>query len=362
MESPDVEESSVWALAEHALFDDAIAKFQSIPEGERTPQDILGGATAIIGRDSWETPSRMAELREAISLLKSVEKHLEKPESCCHLYGIAYYQLGEYKTAAAYFQKDPESQEALDLCRKILGRPKDKESFRSRVQKAWKAFAPKEAELRKQINRAQSSPSAQAQMMQRINSLLCIAFRETGWTWNPGAKPMLELDPDQMCCVALAQQYFLDHAPKKVSAHWDLHVGDWSPSEEELEDMIRAGNWLSDTDVAVESGRADLLKLVIYHPLLAPDKVTDEIKKTILEKVTNHLGELMYISAFYATEYRGDIPKCRTLKLGVLLPTLEAMGFGHRDDPNSILKRRRLYTDIPRDRLIISMMAFTVDD
>ncbi len=337
---------SISDLVDRKELDAAIAKFRAIPESRRTEDDILGGASALLFRMDWLTPARRAELQETLTLLQSMDQRYTRVPAFCYLLGLTYYQLEEYKEAAVWYKRAPDTgfspnkQEILATCRQALNTTAEKESFRSRVQRSWEAFAPIEAELRQKMNDADGNRKLEKKMIAQISKLLNIAFLDVPWYWNAGEFPLLQLDPEHVKIAALQQQYFVNCAPKPVKDHWYLSVGESAPTDEELEDLQEDDGYLSDMDVQIVRRDTDILELVLYHPSLDPKKVSDKAKEHVMEKLMFNLGEVVYLGVFTAVVFNGMPPKGRTIKLGQLLPTLEAMGLADRNDLKTTLYRR----------------------
>ena len=66
------EPGSVLDLANNRDLDSAIFHLNTILEEQRTEADRFGGAQALIFRQDWLTPTRLKELRQALSLLQSL--------------------------------------------------------------------------------------------------------------------------------------------------------------------------------------------------------------------------------------------------------------------------------------------------
>ena len=342
------EPGSVLDLANNGDLDSAIFQLNTILEEQRTEADRFGGAQALIFRQDWLTPQRRGELEEALSLLQPLVRRLGGDSHLCYFLGSAYYQLGEFREAAAWFKKAPNSgctpskQEMLDLCNKVLKRPREKKSFRAQVKKVWDAFAPIEAELRQQMHDIGDSDERMEKLNDRISDLLDMAMPGVAWYWETDDDlPVLQLEPDLDQIAAMQQQYFMDHAPKAVEDKWFLTVGKYVPFDEDLAEMQQQGGHFSDMDVQINQVNDDSLELVAYHPSLDPEKVTDEAKDAVYEAIFENLGEEVYLGVFRWVKCCGMPPEGPTMKLGQLLPALEAMGFCDREDLDTTLYRRR---------------------
>ena len=344
---------SVADLADHQDLDAAIAKFHSIPEGERTEDDVLAGAHALIFRMDWLTPARREELHEALSLLLSMDKRYTRVPEFCYLLGAAYYQLEDYQEAIAWYKKAPDTgltpskQEILSICRKALNRPAEKDSFRSRVQRSWASFGPIEGELRQMMNEADSNRKAEKKMISLVSKQVNIAIPDLRWFWTAGDRPLLQLDPEHRKIAALLQQHYLNCAPQAVQDNWYLSVGERAPTDEDLEELRQDGGYLSDLDVQIRHVDADLLELDVFYPSLKPKEETGKAWERVMEKLLFNLGETVYLGVFLHMKLCSTPPKGPTIKLGQLLPTLEAMGLGDREDRSTTLYRRHQMKRLP---------------
>ena len=341
--------------------DRAIARLQAIPEEQRTPGEQLLYALAIIAKPDWSTPSRMEDLRQGISLIHSAQKALNRkdPDQAGlasqgdYLLGLGYFQLGEYENAIPYFQHAPElgahmsNQEMIEKCCNVRDRPKDRESFRVRTKKAWAAFVPEEAHLRKMINEAVSDKKVWDKMVRKVSALFHIAFRDVGWSWWAGDVPGIILLTGRNKCIALADQYFLAAAPKELEGRWAFQTGTSSPDDEDLEWIREEQDWLSDSDVQIEQDPSGMLKLVLYHPSLHVERNCSEDAKKVYEAISESIGDLVYLSLIDSVSFSSTPLGGGTVKLWQLLPALESMGYVDRQDIQSLVLRRHPYTRTP---------------
>lgn len=302
------EPGSVLALANSKDYDGAIFQLNTIPENQRTEADCFGGAQALIFRQDWLTPSRRKELQKALSLLQSLP---DEPD-VLYLRGAAHYQLGEYDEASACYKKaadssfSPRPKSMYTRCRKALKLTKEKESFRSRVQKSWDAFARLESDLRRQMEEAETTEQEQ-KVSDQISRLLDIAMPGVPWIWDPDEAPKMQLEPCHDKIAALQQQYYMDHAPEAVQENWYLPVGALIPTDEDLEDMRESGKHLSAMDVQIKQ-IGDYLELTVYHASLDSKNPKAEAKEEILEHIMENLGEEVFLGVFRWVSYRGMPP------------------------------------------------------
>ncbi len=358
MKTPKPETLQKWI--ENGEADRALAALKAIPEEKRTDDDSLLFALTVSAVKDWPTPSHMADLRQAISIFQRLLKKLDLKDPSAgyfnYVIALAYCQLGEYKDAVSSFRKavepggEPTNQQMIQACRKLQDRPKDRESFRVRTQKAWAAFLPDEANLRKMMNNAIHSPKTWDKMGKKVYSILTMAFRNVEWTWWEGEVPRITLDPSRSKCIALAEQYFFSSAPKDLENKWEFTVGIRVPEDEDLEVMWEEGTWLCDMDVQVVRAKDDMLTLLVYHKSLDPDKLSAKDTEHILNMIYQNIGEMVFLSlirsvSFSPTPLQGD-----KVKLGHLLSSLSAMGYVDREDIRSLVLYRHPYTRIPKSR------------
>ncbi len=342
------EPGSVLDLANNGDLDSAIFQLNTILEEQRTEADRFGGAQALIFRQDWLTPTRRKELRQALSLLQS----LPDAPDVLYLRGAAYEHLGEYDEASAWYKRAtdssfrPRPMGLYTRCRKALKLSKERESFRSRVQKSWDAFSRQESDLRRQMVEAETTEQEE-KVSHQISKLLGMAMPEVPWVWEPDTAPEIQLDPGQHKITALLQQYFVDHAPQAVQDTWYLHVGEPIPTDEDLEKLRKSGGRHAALDVRIQQSGDDL-DLVAYHPSLDPHNPKTGAREEIHWHIVQNLGEEVYLSTFCWVYDRGMPPEGHTIKLGQLLPTLEAMGLVDRKDRNTTLYRRRYFHFIPK--------------
>ena len=339
----------------------ATAALEAIPEERRTQTQQILYCFAIALKAEWPTPSRMEEVRQGISMVRALQKNLNRKVSseaymagqCDYLLGFLHFLLGEYKDAIPYFKKAPElgvtftNQEMIEKCSTVLNRPKDRVSFRARTKKAWSAFVPEEADLRKRINLAVSDQKARGKMAKKVTALLRIAIPTVGWSWWEGDIPRIALQTGHSKCYALAEQYFLAAAPKALEGRWLFEVGTRIPDGEDLEAMEEDEDPSYHMDVQMVQDDSGMLRLNLYHPSLQIDRYCSEDANKAYEALNACIGDLVYVSlvrsvSFSSTPLQGD-----TVKLTQLLPTLCAMGYVDREDIPSLLLTRHPYTHPP---------------
>ncbi len=334
----------------------ALAALKAILEGQRTPIEQSAFPLAVTASSDWPTPSRMADLRQAISGFQAQlkEGNAKDPIAGNFNYAIAmaYYQLGEYKEAMTYYRKatggESGNKDMIQRCRKIRDRPKDRESFRVRTQKAWAAFAPEEANLRKMMNDAVHSQKTRDKMEKKVYNFLCTAFRDVDWNWWEGEVPRITLEPSRSKCIAMAEQYFFSCAPQELADKWEFTVGIRVPEDRDLEVMWEEKTWLCDMDVQVVRDRDDMLKLNVYHPSLDTDNLTIADISRVLEMLCQNIGEMVALSLIRSISISPAPLQGDQVKLGHLLSALSAMGYVDREDVTSLFLYRHPYTRIPK--------------
>lgn len=336
----------------------ALAALKAIPEEQRTPEEQTAFAIAVLATADCPTPSHMADLRQTLSILLAQLKETNSKDpnigSLNYTIAMTYYRLGEYKDAATYFRKAKEpggeisNQDMVELCRKIRDRPKDRESFRVRTQKAWAAFAPDEAALRKMMNDAVLSQKTRDKMEKKVYNFLCTAFRAVAWNWWEGEVPRITLEPSRSKCIALAEHYFLAAAPEDLKDKWEFTVGIRVPDDEDLEVMREEKTWLCDMEVQVVRFRDDMLKLNLYHPSLDPAKLTTKDAHRALDMISQNIGEDVALSLIRAVSFSPAPLQGDKVQLGHLLSALSAMGYVDREDIDSLILYRHPYTRVPQ--------------
>lgn len=341
--------------------DRAIAALQTIPEELRTQTQQLLYCLAIALKPEWPTPSRMEELRQGLSMARALRKTLRPKDpdeadligQADYLIGFLSYLLGEYESAIPYFRNAPElgvhmtNQEMIEKCTAVRNRPKDRESFRVRTKKAWSAFLPEEASLRKMRNEAESDQKARNKLVKKFSALLRIALPDVGWSWWEGDVSCITLQTGRYKSFALAIQYFLAAAPKALEGRWRFEAGTRVPDDEDLEALREEGDPLYDMDVQMVRDSSGMLELTLYHPSLQIDRYCSEEANRAFDALYTAIGDLVYLSlvrsvSFSSTPLQGD-----TVKLTQLLPTLESMGYVDRADIPSLLLTRHPYTRTP---------------
>ncbi len=294
---------------EHQKIVDAL---EVIPKEERTAEIDMELARAYNNLADPETPEGRRELRRAVKLM---EPHPgDDPK---------------YNTRQ-------EIEQLIESCRKCLIFPRFLENFRQRTQKAWKAFAEQEADLRRFMDEDKDHERGE-ELIEQCNEILGLAFDDISFEMGKNKeKYELILTPQGDRVKFFELIYFYRHAPKEVLEHWNILVGR-QPNESNSLRAYGCDVSGDDVQVWVEKRNKDNVGLTLYSEKLLPLAQKDEngvwwMLSTLTDLVLGELPAMRYVDKFHVAKEPQEGP---AILLSALPETLKNMGFDLTTDPEA---------------------------
>lgn len=287
-------------------YQNIVDALEAVPAEKRTPEldsELARAYNNLSAGDDREL------LKKAIALLKPHEEYFQGDHYWNFRMGYSYYYLDQEGIALRYFRQAlkalPEDEDTLyfiDLCDKSVSLPLFDDNFRERTARAWKAFAEREAELRRIMDEDKKHEHGD-ELIAKCNDILSIAFYDVSFELGfNGEKHELILTPEGDKVKLFELVYFRRHAPEAVLEHWNILVG-----RRPMGDFgLRFGDWdISGDDVRVwiEQTEENHITLSVYCEKLSEVPEEEEngvwwMLTTLTDQVLGEIPHMRYIDSF----------------------------------------------------------------
>ncbi|MGI6591459.1 MAG: hypothetical protein ACOX1O_07660 [Eggerthellaceae bacterium] len=179
-------------------------------------------------------------LKMGLDLLSSVEDELSDDHHWNFRMGFANYWLDREGDAVPYFRKalelmpdDQQSQQLLDDCLDRIALPEFDQTFRDRVQSAWREFLDEESSIRSMIQAEIAGTETEDpeddeadSVAEKMDGILSHALYNSSFELGfDGKSYELTLTSDAGPAEVFKLRYFKEHAPKEVFEHWKVNLG-----------------------------------------------------------------------------------------------------------------------------------------
>ena len=324
-------------------YQNIVDALEAVPAEKRTPELDSELARAY---NNLAAPDDRELLKKAIALLKPHEEYFQGDHYWNFRMGYSYYYLDQEGIALRYFRQAlealPEDEDTLyfiDLCDKSVSLPLFDDNFRERTARAWKAFAEREAELRRIMDEDKKHERGD-ELIAKCNDILSIAFYDVSFELGfNGEKHELILTPEGDKVKLFELAYFRRHAPEAVLEHWNILVG-----RRPMGDFgLRFGDWdISGDDVRVwiEQTEENHIALSVYCEKLSEVPEEEEngvwwMLTTLTDQVLGEIPHMRYIDYFDVLDAPKEEP---SVLLSKLPEKMKAMGVDISIDAETFLE------------------------
>lgn len=284
------------------------ATIEMLPEEDRMPEltSLLADACEHLA-ESADAPEAASYLKQAFTLLDSVEEELKEDGDWNYRMGYACYHLGREGEALPCFEKsvelrpgDEDAKSYVEKCKRALMNPTHITSFRRRTKAAWKSFLNREAELRRMI----SLQVPGDKIIEKCSEMLAPAFSDVAFELGRnGEKYDLILSPEGNRAKLFQLLYFRQQAPETVLEHWNILLGRQHTDPEQCA-FEMYGQSISAQDVRVWPARKEsVISVALYCETLLPLLREDADKAwwmlaVMLDQVLGEVASMRYVEGF----------------------------------------------------------------
>lgn len=347
-----IQKCQTWLEREE--YEKVIESIEPIAPEERAPEMILQLGQAYL---HMAKPGEVETIKQALKILCPLENIYKNDYRWNYQMGMAYYAIQQEIKALPYFTialeiapEDSEIMSLVDFCLMAVSLPSFRENFKVRTQKAWQAFAAKESAIRQLIDTDEERANSE-KILDSVSEALSLAFETISFEiMSNGEKYKLILTPEGDRVRLFALDYFVNHVPPEVLAHWQIIVGRQRVKEAAISlEKIKIS--ADDVLVEVHPEEDNKIGLILYCEKILP-MLNDKVEQAwwILENLVDQtLGELVfmaYVDSFEVVEHPLDKD---AIKLSQLVEKVTTMGLDLNKGVYGVLENYATYVTEPEE-------------